>query len=74
MRRQWMVQRSERADKDGRHRWDRAYQQLLAWTQPEQKEAHQLMALRPPPEREVNHESGHLRQSLHPAPSPGAEH
>ena len=73
MRRQWMVRRSERADKDGQHRWDRAYQQLLAWTQSNQEAAPQPMALRPPPEEEVSHESGHLRQSLHPAPSPGAD-
>jgi hypothetical protein len=40
MRRQWTVQRTVRAESNGQHRWDRAYQQLLAWTKPEQDQDH----------------------------------
>ena len=32
MRCQWIVRRAMQPDPDGRRRWDRAYQEALAWT------------------------------------------
>ena len=32
MRRQWTVRRTRQPEPDGQRRWDRAYQELLAWT------------------------------------------
>ena len=32
MRCQWTVRRTMRSDPDGQRRWDRAYQEVLAWT------------------------------------------
>ena len=33
--REWQVRRVLQPHPDGQRRWDRAYQQLMAWTQPE---------------------------------------
>lgn len=35
MKRQWRVRRELQAALDGQRRWDRAYQELLAWTCPD---------------------------------------
>lgn len=69
MRRQWAVRRSERPAPDGQHRWDRAYQHLLAWaTRQPVEEAHGSLPCRPPPP-EGNHESRSIREGLYPTSS-----
>lgn len=67
MRRQWRVQRTVQAANNGQHRWDRAYQQLLAWTQPEQDHENRS-APHLPPDQEKNRENRDVHQSVHPAP------
>ena len=67
MRQQWIVQRTVRAESDGQRRWDRAYQHLLAWANPEPRNEHNTIPC-PPPDQEKNHESSNIRPSVHPAP------
>jgi hypothetical protein len=59
MQRQWTVRRIFQPHRDGQRRWDRAYQQLLAGTSPEEQEAHPRVP-RPPPSSEEAHESRNL--------------
>jgi hypothetical protein len=74
MRRQWTVRRGERPTPDGQHRWDRAYQHLLAWTtrQPLEEVPDEKLACQPPA-LEVNQESRPVCESLHPTPSADTE-
>ena len=72
MRRQWRVQRTVRAESNGQHRWDRAYQQLLARTKLEQDHENRSTP-QPPPAQEANHENRAVCPSVHPAPSTDAD-
>jgi hypothetical protein len=67
MRHQWIVQRNVQVKTDGHRRWDRAYQQLLAWTKPEPWDENNSTP-RLPPDQEKNHENSDVHQSVHPAP------
>jgi hypothetical protein len=67
MRRQWTVQRTVRAESNGEHRWDRAYQQLLAWSKPKQDHENRP-APHPPPAQEENHENRDECPRVNPAP------
>ena len=72
MRRQWTVQRVLQAESNGEHRWDRAYQQLLAWSKPEQDHENRP-APHQSPAQEENHENRDVCQSVYPAPSTDAD-
>lgn len=58
--RQWTIHRQVIPARDGRRRWDQAYQLLLQWTQPSQEESGLLT-------QEDSHESRLVRARLHPA-------
>jgi hypothetical protein len=66
-RRQWTVQRTVRAENNGQHRWDRAYQQLLAWTNPERDHENRPTPL-PSLAQEENYENRDVCPSVYPAP------
>ena len=53
--REWRMHRTGQPHPDGQRRWDRTYQQLMAWTQVPQDAA--VPAGAEPPAREVNHEN-----------------
>ena len=69
MRRQWSVRRTRQPEPDGQRRWDRAYQEVLAWTEAAASGEALAAAPRKPPQREVPDESGSLRPGLDAAPS-----
>ncbi len=66
--REWQVRRGLQPHPDGQRRWDRAYQQLMAWTRPQSVA---VLAGLEPPAREVGHEDRALCTCLHPTPGPG---
>src|SRR3954454_5819840 len=66
--RQWQVRRALQPHPDGQRRWDRTYQQLMAWTQTPQSGAVVPAGPVPPPE-EDRHEDRDLCTGIHPAPS-----
>ncbi len=72
MRCQWIVRRTMRPDPDGQRRWDRAYQQVLAWTK--EMAVASAGASRGPGAREDGHEGGALcpRVDAAPGASPDA--
>src|SRR5215203_5413416 len=71
MRCQWTVRRTMRPTPEGQRRWDRAYQELLAWTEgPADGPAG---ASRSPGAREAGHEGGALRARVDAAPSAGPD-
>src|SRR4051812_19084019 len=57
MRRQWIVRRTMQQDPDGQRRWDRAYQELLAWTSVGPADEVPGVAVLEPPSPEVDDES-----------------
>ena len=59
MRCQWTVRRTMRPAPEGQHRWDRAYQEVLAWM--EELADGPVGASRGPGAREASHEGGGLR-------------
>ena len=67
--REWRMRRTGQPHPDGQRRWDRTYQQLIAWTQVSQDAA--VPAGPESPAREVNHEDRDLCTGLHPAPGAG---
>src|SRR5215218_3270003 len=50
--RQWQVRRALQPHPDGQRRWDRTYQQLMAWTQTPQSGAVVPAGPVPPPEED----------------------
>jgi hypothetical protein len=66
--RQWQVRRVRQPHPDGQRRWDRAYQQILAWTQPVNGA---VPAGPEPPAWEVSHEDRDLCAGLHPTSGSG---
>ena len=64
MRCQWTVRRTARPAPGGQRRWDRAYQEVLAWTEG---------PARAPGAREAGHEGGALRSRVDAAPSGGPD-
>src|SRR3954463_13664927 len=68
--RHWQVRRALQPHPDGQRRWDRTYQQLMAWTQTPQSGAVVPAGPVPPPE-EDHHEDRDLCTGIHPAPSTG---
>src|SRR3954451_869027 len=69
MRRQWSVRRTRQPEPDGQRRWDRAYQEVLAWTEAAVSGEALAAAPRTPPQGEGPDESGSLRPGLDAAPS-----
>ena len=66
---QWTVRRTMRPTPEGQRRWDRAYQEVLAWTDgPADGPAG---ASRGPGAREASHEGGTLRSGIDAAPGAG---
>jgi hypothetical protein len=63
MQRQWTIHRQVIPAREGRRRWDQAYQLLLQWTQPSQEESSSSGLLT----QEDNDESRLVRARLHPA-------
>ena len=57
MRRQWIVRRTMQQDLDGQRRWDRAYQELTAWTSVGSGEEALDAAAQEPPPLEEHYES-----------------
>jgi hypothetical protein len=69
MRRQWTVRRTRQPEPDGQRRWDRAYQELLAWTRVGcSGEAHDA-AVPEPSDPEVKKESSFICPCLDTATS-----
>ena len=64
MRCRWTVRRTMRPDPDGRSRWDRAYQEVLAWTEG---------PARDPALREAGREGGAPRSRVDAAPGAGPD-
>src|SRR3954454_18997225 len=62
--REWRVRRALQPQPDGQRCWDRAYQQLLAWTQVQNVGATATVVLDPPPQ-EVENESRPVRPCVH---------
>src|SRR5438309_12124112 len=60
MRRQWIVCRTRQPEPDGQRRWDRAYQELLAWTHAGSHDEQRDAAVPEPSDLEVKSESGSL--------------
>ena len=71
MRCQWIVRRTTQPDPDGQRRWDRAYQQVLAWTK--EMAVASASALRGPGAREAGHQGGTLCPGIDTAPGAGAD-
>src|SRR5215203_4305651 len=71
MRCQWTVRRTMRSDPDGQRRWDRACQEVLAWTKEMGVES--ADASRGPGAREDGHEGGALRSGIDAAPGAGPD-
>jgi hypothetical protein len=63
----WRIRRELVVHPDGQHRWDRAYQLLLAWTTPAPPGA------TTPGGKEVDHERGDLCASVESETSPGRD-
>ena len=59
MRCQWTVRRTMQPGPGGQRRWDRAYQEVLAWTEGPADEP--VGTSRGPGARETGHEGGALR-------------
>src|SRR3954469_14094216 len=71
MRCRWTVRRTMRPDPDGRRRWDRAYQEVLTWTE---GPADEPAGVSPGPgAREDGHESGALRPGIDAASGAGPD-
>lgn len=70
---QWIVRRTTRPDPDGQRRWDRAYLEVLAWTEQQSSSPAGVPAgeLRGHGVREDGHESGALRPRVDTAASTG---
>jgi hypothetical protein len=71
MRCQWIVRRTMQPDPDGQRRWDRAYQEVLAWTK--EMAVAPAGAWRGPGVREDGHEGGALRPRVDAAPGAGPD-
>ena len=71
MRCQWIVRRTMQPDPDGQRRWDRAYQEVLAWTK--EMAVASAGALRGPGAREDGHEGGALCPGIDTAPGAGPD-
>ena len=71
MRCQWIVRRTMQPDQDGQRRWDRAYQEVLAWTK--EMAVASAGASRGPGGREDGHEGGALCPGIDTAPGAGPE-
>jgi hypothetical protein len=69
MRRQWTVRRTRQPEPDGQRRWDRAYQELLAWTRAGSGDERRDAVVPGPSDLEVKHESGSLCPRLDTAAS-----
>ena len=68
MRHQWIVRRTMQPTQDGQRRWDRAYQELLAWSGAGSNAGARDDVVREPSDLEVKNESGSLCPCLsHPA-------
>src|SRR5215212_8338968 len=71
MRCQWIVRRTMQPAPGGQRRWDRAYQEVLAWMEgPADKP---VGASRGPGAREAGHEGGALRSCVDAAPGAGPD-
>src|SRR5215210_9201797 len=71
MRCQWIVRRTLQPDRDGQRRWDRAYQEVLAWTK--EMAVASVGALRGHGAREDGHEGGALCPGIDTAPGAGPD-
>ena len=71
MRCQWIVRRTMRPDADGQRRWDRAYQEVLAWTRG--MAVAPAVASRGPGAPEDGHEGGALCPGFDAAPGAGPD-
>ena len=71
MRCKWTVRRTMQPDPDGQRRWDRAYQEALAWTT--EMAVAPADALRGPGAREDGHEGGALCPGVDTAPGAGSD-
>ena len=71
MRCQWIVRRTMQPDPGGRRRWDRAYQEVLAWTK--EMGVASVGALHGPGAQEGGHEGGALRPGVDAAPGAGPD-
>src|SRR3954471_8550240 len=71
MRCRWTVRRTMQPDPDGRRRWDRAYQEVLTWTE---GLADEPAGVSPDPgAREDGHESGALCPGIDAASGAGPD-
>src|SRR5215212_3117358 len=61
--RQWQVRRALQPHPDGQRRWDRTYQQLMAWTQTPQSGAVVPAGPVPPPEEDRHEDRDYARVS-----------
>ncbi len=73
MKRQWHVRHQVVEHPDGQRRWDRAYQALLGWTQPNVAPP-QLPPVNPTLLLEVDHACSSVCTSVDPTPSAGPDH
>src|SRR3982751_2330715 len=71
MRCQWIVRRTMQPAPGGQRRWDRAYQEVLAWMEGPADEP--VGASRSPGAREAGHEGGALRSCVDAAPGAGPD-
>src|SRR4051794_26518006 len=71
MRCQWIVRRTMQPAPGGQRRWDRAYQEVLAWMKGPADEP--VGASRGPGAREAGHEGGALRSCVDAAPGAGPD-
>ena len=66
MRRQWIVRRTRQPEPDGQRRWDRAYQELLAWTRAGSDAGAHDDVVREPSDPEVKNENRSVCPCLDP--------
>src|SRR3954465_6277376 len=71
MRCQWIVRRTMQPAPGGQRRWDRAYQEVLAWMEGPADEP--VGVARGPGAREAGHEGGALRSWFDAAPGAGPD-
>lgn len=72
MGRRWQVRRTTTAHTEGQHRWDRAYQCLVQWTEGRPTESSQVDG--PMHNEEERHGGGPVCAGLDPTPAADPDH
>ena len=74
MKRQWKVRRQFQPTRDAERRWDQAYQRLLGWTLPSERDSVLLPLFLPLAKAEVRCEECDLSAGIDKSSDPGSNH